>query len=86
MDFLDIAMGFASKSAHDLSGGRMFESLILLAIIWRKLKPHLTKIEERLQGLESAVSEGFKAGESRFQQVESRLKKVEEQQQEIHHG
>lgn len=70
MDFLDLL-------PQDLSGGRMIESMIILFIVWRKIKPHLHAIEERLKGVENAVTIGFKAGETRFKTIEDRLTVLE---------
>ena len=65
------------KLTGDLSTGRLLESFILLWIIWRKLSPHLIKIENRLAGLEKAVTDGFNMGEQRFQTIEIRLTLLE---------
>lgn len=70
MDFLSPLI---EKVTSDLSAGRMIESFVLLTIIWRKLSPHLKKVEERLEGLEKAVKEGFNSGEQRFEKIEGRI-------------
>ena len=62
----------------DLSPGRMTESLILLFIIWNRLKPHLKTLEDRLARLEKAVQYGFKSGESRFEKIESDNKEIKD--------
>lgn len=56
--------------AKDISLGRFVESVVLLWIIWRKLRPHLREIEKRMAGLEQSVKTGFNSGENRFQQIE----------------
>lgn len=53
---------------------RVLESIVLLFIIWRKLSPHLTRIEGRIGGLESAVRDGFALGEGRFKKIEDDVK------------
>lgn len=68
---LEIIFSMIKDFPHEISLGRMFESLVLLGLIWSKLKPHLTKIEDRLLGVENAVQNGFKDGEIRFQKLES---------------
>jgi hypothetical protein len=55
----------------------MFESVVLLSIIWSKLKPHLTKIEARLLGVETAVKQGFESRDVRFDKIEGRIKTLE---------
>ena len=74
MDFLHTIGGMLPA---DLSAGRMLESDVLLAIIWRKLRPHLDAIEKRLGGLEDAVNLGFANGESRFKTIERRIHALE---------
>lgn len=80
MDFIiDLAdkLPFLDKLMSDISTGRMVESFVLLMIIWRKLKPHLTNIENRMKGLEEAVTNGFNKGETRFIKIEERLDALE---------
>jgi len=78
MDFLTPMLGpMLEKFIVDLSPARMLEAVVLLFIIWRKLSPHLTKIENRIAGLESAVRDGFKTGESRFEKIENRVLSLE---------
>jgi hypothetical protein len=77
MDFFDLAMKFVGSTAHEVSPGRLFESIFLLAIIWKKLRPSLDQINDRLLSLEKIVGEGFKSGESRFSHIEFRLAKLE---------
>lgn len=82
MDFVHIIV---EKFGKDLSPGRMFESMTLLAIIWSKLRPHLNKIESRLQGVETAVNivtEEYKTGTERFNKIEGRVKVLEDIQNE----
>lgn len=82
-DFLPILF---ARFGQDLSPGRLFESVILLSLIWKKLGPHLKVIENRLGGIESkcsglekAMTNGFNQGELRFKQIEGRLTDLEEQ-------
>ena len=73
----EIIFGMIKDFPHEISLGRMFESIVLLGLIWSKLKPHLTKIEDRLAGLEGAVRLGFDAGEVRFEKIEKDVKMLE---------
>lgn len=74
---MDYLIPLVEKFGKDLSPGRMFESVILLTIIWSKLRPHLQKLEDRLGGLEKAVQAGFLTGDGRFERIEDRLEKLE---------
>lgn len=65
------------KFAGELSPARILESMLILFVIWRKVKPHLTKIEERMAGLEKALREGFNTGNIRFLNLENRVKELE---------
>lgn len=71
-------MQMVSNVPHEISLGRMIESVVLLSIIWSKLKPHLKKIEDRLEGLETAVKTGFDNGETRFKLIEWRISALEQ--------
>jgi len=73
MDFLSIL----EPMTKDLSPGRMLESLIVFFVVWNRLKPHLKKIEDRLEGVEKAVNSGFNSGSIRFTQIENRLEILE---------
>ena len=73
MDFITILMALVS----DFQPGRLVESLIFLVVLWKKVLPHLTKIEKRLEGLEDAVKQGFNSGELRFITIEDRISKLE---------
>lgn len=64
---------------HDVSPGRIAESFVLLWVIWRKLRPHLTKIEDRIAGVEKALLNGFNDGEIRFQRIEADIEKLKSQ-------
>jgi hypothetical protein len=75
---MELLIPLFEKFGKDLSPGRMFESVLLLTIIWSKLKPHLKKIEDRLGGVENAVQTGFASGKTRFEMIENRLKVLEE--------
>lgn len=79
MDFINT---IGNMLPADLSAGRMLESIVLLTIIWRKLRPHLEKIEKRLEGLEGAVTTGFNAGEQRFTKIEQRINVLESSKQQ----
>ena len=74
MDFIHVII---DKFGKDLSPGRMFESVVLLSIIWSKLRPHLNKIEARLLGVENAVKQGFESRDIRFDKIENRVKVLE---------
>lgn len=74
---MDILGLLAHLMPNDLSTGRLLESAIMLTIIWRKLKPHLKTLEDRLAGLENAVQTGFNSGELRFQKIEERITALE---------
>lgn len=68
----------------DFQPGRVIESLVFLFVLWKKVGPHLTKIEDRLKGLEKAVATGFSAGEDRFIKIEDRLLILEKPIGEAH--
>lgn len=81
MSFMNLIV---ERFGKDLSPGRMFESVVLLSIIWSKLKPHLAKIQDRLLGLETSVTalnksfESQNASESaRFEKIEGRISSIE---------
>jgi len=74
VDFIHVII---DKFGKDLSPGRMFESVVLLSIIWSKLRPHLNKIEARLLGVENAVKQGFESRDIRFDKIENRVKVLE---------
>lgn len=76
---MEIIFSLVQTFGKDLSPGRMLESFILLAVTWSRLKPHLKKMEERLAGLESALTAGFKSGELRFERIEDRVTDLEKQ-------
>lgn len=68
----------------DFQPGRLAESLIFLGVLLWKTLPHLKKLEvemkgvrEELGGVKKAMSEGFAAGEKRFENHESRIEKLE---------
>lgn len=79
--FFRIGEPFLQRAWDEVSFGRMLEASLLLWIIWRKLRPHLEKIENRLAGLETVVGNGFKSGETRFQKIEERIIALEEKKQ-----
>ena len=74
MEFLSIAL----TVVNDVSPGRLIETLIALVVIWSRVKPFLTKYDQRLANLEKAVSDGFKNGETRFQNIENRVSVLEQ--------
>lgn len=65
----------------DIQPGRLMESLLLLGLFWTKVKPHLTKIEDELNGIKNSMVEGFSAGEKRFESIEARLSQIENKSQ-----
>ncbi len=73
----EILISMVDQVPKEISLGRMVESLVLLSIIWSKLKPHLTKIEDRIAGLETALRDGFKSGDHRFSMIEDRVTALE---------
>lgn len=78
---MELFFGMIRDLPHDLSLARMVESLVLLTIIWNRLKPHLTKLEDRLAGLEKTIKSGFDNGEQRFQNIERRINDLETQKE-----
>ena len=62
---------------QDFSAGRLLESLIFLAVLLARFRPHLKKVEDGLQALKTAVEKGFSAGEARFNQLEKRIQDLE---------
>ncbi len=73
----------------DMQPGRLTESLIFLAVLWWKFKPHLTKVENEITGVRSELmtmndrmAKGFEEGEKRFELIEYRLSKVENKTKE----
>lgn len=81
---MEILTPLIEKATDGLSFGRMIESMAILAIVWRKLKPELKKFDERLAGLATIVENGFKSGESRFQKIEERLTVLETTEESTH--
>lgn len=68
----------------DIQPGRLVESLIFLCVLLWRIKPHLTRVEQRMKGiegcmnrLECSMTKGFNAGEQRFDDLEDRLTEVE---------
>lgn len=71
----------------DVKPGRLIESIIVIVILMWKLKPHMTKMEDRMMGLEVGVKNlektmqsSFKAGDQRFSDIERRLEKLEQKE------
>ncbi len=67
---LDLFLPFAQSFWNGVSLGRIFEAVVVLGLVWSKLKPQLKILGERLEGLEVAVRDGFKSGEHRFDTIE----------------
>ena len=68
----------------DIQPGRLIESLIFLAVLMWKIKPHLKRVEDRMAGIETAmksmkdsVTMGFAQGNARFSRIETRLDLLE---------
>lgn len=68
----------------DFEPGRLLESLIFLAVLLAKLKPHLKRVEDRMAGIESnmksikdSVNLGFSQGNARFNKIEQRIEILE---------
>jgi hypothetical protein len=68
----------------DIQPGRLIESLIFLAFLMWKLRPHLKKVENRMEGIEKTmnaikdtVNMGFSQGNARFTRIETRLDLLE---------
>jgi hypothetical protein len=68
----------------DIQPGRLIESLIFLAVLMWKIKPHLKRVEDRMAGIETAmkamkdsVTMGFAQGNARFTRIETRLDLLE---------
>lgn len=68
---------FGARFIDQLSFARLFESFILLGLIWKKIEPKFDGFEKRLAGIEVAVKDGFHSGEERFSKIETRLTEVE---------
>lgn len=75
----------------DIQPGRLVESLIFLGVLLWRLAPHLKKMEDRMLGVEDglrslnvAMTKGFDSGTARFESIESRLEKLENQDDDVH--
>jgi hypothetical protein len=75
------------STIKDIQPGRLLESLIFLCILMWKIRPHLKKVEERMQGLEnglksiqSVMKQGFELGEQRFGKIETRIASLEKRE------
>jgi hypothetical protein len=55
----------------------LIQSLVIFYIVWAKVRPHLTRIENEIAQININMSAGFSAGETRFQKLESRVEKIE---------
>lgn len=75
-------MEFLLPFVTDIDPGRLSESLIFLGVLWWKFKPHLTKMESEITLLRKSVSEGFAAGEQRFERLENRVANLENKTKE----
>lgn len=74
---MDFFISLISSSAHDMSIGRIFESLVVYAVVWNRIKPQIQDLTKEVSDLKNAVSDGFKSGENRFEKIETRLHDVE---------
>jgi hypothetical protein len=77
-------MDLLVSTLSDIQPGRLVENLILLGAFWFKVRPHLSKIELRMDGMVSELAtmngnmkSGFDKGEARFEQIEGRIEKLE---------
>lgn len=68
----------------DFQMGRLIESLIFLAVLMTRVKPHMKKLDDRMGAIETSVktivesvTQGFQSGETRFGNIEGRLDKIE---------
>lgn len=68
----------------DIQPGRLVESLIFLFVLIWRIKPHLKKVEDKMEGmeqglinLEKSMSISFKNGEKRFTQIESKIESID---------
>ena len=76
---MDLIFPLIEKVWSESNPARLGESVMLLGIIWWKLKPHLKKIEDELAKLNANMQNGFAAGEVRFEKIESRVARLETQ-------
>lgn len=61
----------------DIQPGRMFETLVFLALLWYKVRPHLETIEKRMKGLEDALNKGLAVSEVRFETIERKINTID---------
>ena len=85
-------MEFLLAIIGDIQPGRLVESLIFLGVCWWKVKPHLVKVETRMDGIEknlstinSTMSAGFAAGEKRFAQIEENVTQLNTRVETLEH-
>lgn len=74
MEFL---WDMVAKSGHEMSFGRILESLIVYSVVWNRLKPQLKTLTDEISQLKTAVTSGFNSGEQRFAKIETRLHDLE---------
>lgn len=80
---------YMEKFLVELNPARLLESFILLVVIWRKVRPHLTTMENEMKGVKlelnqirEGMDKGFELGNKRFEEIENRLDVVETNQKE----
>ena len=78
---MELLFPLIEKIWTESNPARLTESVMLLGIIWWKLKPHLKKIEDELAKLNANMKNGFEAGEIRFTKIEMRVERLETQEE-----
>lgn len=69
----------------DMEPGRMVEGFVYLMLLFWKVKPHLTRVEQQMAGVVDELKKinvRLEHGEERFDKIESRLSKLEPQPKE----
>ena len=69
----------------DMEPGRMVEGFVYLMLLFWKVKPHLTRVEQQMGGVVDELKKinvRLEHGEERFDKIESRLFKLEPQPKE----
>jgi hypothetical protein len=77
---MDLFIELLSVLTKDANPSHVIENLFLMFVLWRTVRPHLNKVEARMDSIASelnrinhSVVDGFKAGNERFSEIESRL-------------
>lgn len=65
------------KVLSESNPSSLVQSLIIFFIVWWKVKPHLTRIENEIRQINSNMQTGFRAGEERFSKIEDRVSRLE---------